>query len=86
MLPGLPLAAARAVPADFVRPSSVDLPSLAESVRSVEERIARQSAEYEALNRAYEHSREAELASVARANALQAKPIKQKGRLASNVC
>ena len=72
VLPGLPLAAARGVPADFVRPSSVDLPSLAESVRSVEERIARQSAEYEALNRAYDHSREAELASVARANALAA--------------
>jgi len=72
VLPGLPLAAARSVPPDFVRASAVDLPSLAESVRSVEERIARQNAEYEALTRAYERSRDAELASVARANALAA--------------
>jgi chromosome segregation ATPase len=72
VLPGLPLAAARSTPPDFVRSSGVDLPSLAESVRSVEERIARQSAEYEALTRAYERSRDAELASVARANALAA--------------
>ena len=57
---------------DFVRPSAVDLPSLAESVRSVEERIARQNAEYEALSRAYERAREAEAAAVARANALAA--------------
>jgi hypothetical protein len=71
-LPGLPLAAARSGAPDFVRPSGVDLPSLAESVRSVEERIARQSAEYEVLTRAYERSRDAELASVARANALAA--------------
>jgi|HubBroStandDraft_1064217.scaffolds.fasta_scaffold02645_3 chromosome segregation ATPase len=55
---------------DFVRPSTVDLPSLAESVRSVEERIARQNAEFEALTRAYERSRETEAAAVARANAL----------------
>jgi FHA domain len=71
-LPSLPLAAARGVAPDFVRPSGVDLPSLAESVRSVEERIARQNAEFEALTRAYERSRDAELASVARANALAA--------------
>src|SRR5882762_7785337 len=37
---------------DFVRPAGVDLPSLAESVRSVEERISRQHAEYESLTRA----------------------------------
>src|ERR1700733_1785086 len=55
---------------DFVRPSTVDLPSLAESVRSVEERIARQNAEFETLTRAYERSRETEVAAVARANAL----------------
>jgi len=55
---------------DFVRPAGVDLPSLAESVRSVEERISRQHAEYEALTRAYERARDAESASVARANAL----------------
>jgi chromosome segregation ATPase len=56
--------------ADFVRPSAIDLPSLAESVRSVEERIARQSAEYEALTRTYERTREAEAAATARANGL----------------
>jgi chromosome segregation ATPase len=55
---------------DFVRPSGVDLPSLAESVRSVEERISRQHMEYESLARAYERARDAESASVARANAL----------------
>ena len=47
-------------------------PSLAESVRSVEERIPRQQAEFEALTRAYERSRDAELASVERASALAA--------------
>jgi len=57
-------------PADFVRPSSVDLPSLAESVRSVEERIARQNTEFEALTRALERARETEAAAVARTNAL----------------
>ena len=56
---------------EFVRPSSIDLPSLAESVRSVEERIARQNAEFEALTRSYERAREAETAAVARAGALE---------------
>src|ERR1035441_4001127 len=55
---------------DFPRPSGVDLPSLAESVRSVEERIARQSADYEALSRAYEKSLEAESSQAKRADAL----------------
>ncbi len=55
---------------DFVRPSGVDLPSLAESVRSVEERIARQNADLEALTRAHERAREAETTAVARAHAL----------------
>ncbi|MGC1523800.1 MAG: FHA domain-containing protein [Steroidobacteraceae bacterium] len=68
VLPGVASLAAGA--SDFVRPSSVDLPSLAESVRSVEERITRQNAEFEALTRAYERSRETEAAAVARANAL----------------
>src|SRR5271163_4881823 len=49
-------------PPDY-RPSGLDLPSLAESVRSVEERIARQNADYEALNRLYEKARDAQLAS-----------------------
>jgi chromosome segregation ATPase len=65
-----PPAAPASVPTDFVRPSGVDLPSLAESVRSVEERIARQNAEYDALTRAYDRARDAESASVSRANAL----------------
>jgi chromosome segregation ATPase len=58
--------------ADFPRPSGVDLPSLAQSVRSVEERIARQSAEYEALRRAFERAHEAEAALGKRAHALSA--------------
>jgi chromosome segregation ATPase len=67
VLPTPPALAAGA--SDFVRPSGVDLPSLAESVRSVEERIARQNAEFESLTRAYERSRDTEAAAVARANA-----------------
>ena len=47
---------------EVLRPSSVDLPSLAESVRSVEKRIARQNAEFESLTRAYEIARDAEAA------------------------
>jgi len=54
---------------DF-RPSGLDLPSLAESVRSVEERIARQNADYEALNRLYERARDSQLAAGTRADAL----------------
>ena len=57
---------------EFPRPSSLDLPSLAETVRSVEERIARQNAEHEALERAYQKALEAESAAVVRANALAA--------------
>jgi chromosome segregation ATPase len=56
---------------DFVRPSSIDLPSLAESVRTVEERIARQNAEFEALTRSYERARDAETAALARAGTLE---------------
>jgi chromosome segregation ATPase len=59
------------VSVDFVRPSTIDLPSLAESVRSVEERIARQSAENEALNRSFQKSREAESAAAVRITALE---------------
>jgi chromosome segregation ATPase len=57
---------------DFARPMPVDLPSLAESVRSVEERIARQHAEYEALARSYAKVHEAEAAAVARADTASA--------------
>ena len=56
---------------EFIRPSSVDLPSLAESVRSIELRIERQNAEYEALSRSYERAREAEAAATTRASALE---------------
>jgi chromosome segregation ATPase len=56
---------------EFVRPSSIDLPSLAESVRSVEERIARQNAEFEALTRSYERARDAETAALARGSTLE---------------
>jgi chromosome segregation ATPase len=62
---------AGAAQTDFVRPSPIDLPSLAESVRSVEERIARQSAEYDALTRSYERTRDAEAAATARAGGLE---------------
>jgi chromosome segregation ATPase len=60
---------------DFPRPSSLDLPSLAQSVRSVEERIARQNTEYEALTRAFERAREAEAALGQRAHALTAELV-----------
>jgi chromosome segregation ATPase len=68
--PGASLAA-NSAPAEFVRPSPIDLPSLAESVRSVEERIARQTAEYDALTRSYERTRDAEAAAITRANAAE---------------
>ena len=56
---------------DFVRPSPIDLPSLAESLRTVEERIARQNAEYEALTRSYERARDGESAARAQASTLE---------------
>jgi hypothetical protein len=56
-------------PPDY-RPSGLDLPSLAETVRSVEDRIARQNADYEALNRLYEKARDAQLAAGTRADEL----------------
>jgi FHA domain len=68
-IPAVPLSASHPPAADFTRPG-VDLPSLAESVRSVEERIARQSADYEALNRLYEKACDAQLAAGTRADAL----------------
>lgn len=57
---------------DFTRSSAVDLPSLAESLRSVEDRIARQNTEYHVLHRTYEKAQEAEAAAFARASALAA--------------
>jgi chromosome segregation ATPase len=68
--PGASLVASSAQ-TDFIRPSPIDLPSLAESVRSVEERIARQTAENDALTRSYERTRDAEAAASARANAAE---------------
>jgi hypothetical protein len=69
---GSPVVANRTAPSDFARPARVDLPSLAENVRSIEDRISRQGAEYEALSRSYEKARDAEAAAVLRANALGA--------------
>jgi chromosome segregation ATPase len=64
--PGASLVA-NSVQADY----PIDLPSLAESMRSVEERIARQTAEYDALTRSYDRARDAEAAARARANAAE---------------
>lgn len=71
-MPGVPMATSPGAPSDFARPSSLDLPSLAETVRSVEERIARQTAEHDALQRSFEQACEAESAAVLRANTLAA--------------
>jgi chromosome segregation ATPase len=60
------------VKTDMPRAAGVDLPSLAESVRSVEERIARQNAEFEALSRSYEKALDAEAAALARSQTLTA--------------
>jgi chromosome segregation ATPase len=70
VMPGISLMSAPGTQTDFVRPQAVDLPSLAESVRSVEERITRQNAEFESLTRSFERARDAEAAAAARANAL----------------
>jgi chromosome segregation ATPase len=61
---------AKSVKSESRRPSSDALPSLAESVRSVEERIARRNAEYEALTRSQEKARAAEAQSASRAASL----------------
>ncbi len=55
---------------DYERPP-IDLPSLAESMRSVEERIERQHAEYETLSRIQELTQKAEAQASARATALE---------------
>ena len=59
-----------AVPFSLGRRAGVDLPKLDETVRSVEERIARQSAEYANLARTLERSRDTEAAAVVRANSI----------------
>src|ERR1700737_4597532 len=60
----------RGFPSGPFRAAGVDLPSLAESVRSVEARIARKDGEYAALTRTYERAREAESTLTQRAGAL----------------
>lgn len=57
---------------EFQRASGVDLPSLADSVRSAEERISRQKADFDALSRAHERIRAAEQAAIARVTTLTA--------------
>lgn len=54
----------------FQRSPSAVLPSLAESMRSVEQRIARRNAEYEALSRSQAKARAAEAEAAARAASL----------------
>jgi chromosome segregation ATPase len=56
---------------EFARRASVDLPSLADSVRSVEERISRLNAEHAEMTRAYENARTSETAATARTAALE---------------
>ena len=77
------VAANRIAPSDFARPPRVDLPMLAESVRSIEDRIARQGAEYELLSRMYEKARDAEAEAVSRANALGAELAAAQSALAT---
>lgn len=55
---------------NFAHRAGVDLPSLADNVRSVEERIARQTLEYDALSRLYNKMRAAESAAATRAQSL----------------
>jgi chromosome segregation ATPase len=66
-----PTLASSNMSADFIRPSAIDLPSLAESLRSVEERIAHQQAEYEALSRSFDQARASEETARARAGQLE---------------
>jgi hypothetical protein len=71
-LTNAPALATTSLTADFIRPSAIDLPSLAESLRSVEERIAHQQSEYEVLSRSFERARDAEEAAKVRAGQLEA--------------
>jgi chromosome segregation ATPase len=54
------------------RPQAMDLPTLAESIRSVEERIGRQQSEYDTLKHSFDLAREAAQASEARVAGLTA--------------
>ncbi|HWJ35347.1 MAG TPA: SUMF1/EgtB/PvdO family nonheme iron enzyme [Steroidobacteraceae bacterium] len=68
---GSQLGSTASVPSEFIRSSGADLPSSPARARS-EERSARQNADYEALTRSYERTKNAESAAVARAAALAA--------------
>jgi chromosome segregation ATPase len=72
LMTNAPALASSSLQADFIRPSAIDLPSLAESLRSVEERIAHQQSEYEVLSRSFERARDTEEAAKARASQLEA--------------
>ncbi len=72
VLPPDSFASAAGTPPGFARAANVDLPSLAESMRSVEERIDRQHVEYERLTRDYERARDAESTLGKRVNSLAA--------------
>jgi chromosome segregation ATPase len=67
-----PALASSNLSSDFIRPSPVDLPSLAETLRAVEERIAHQQAEYEVLSRSFARARDSEEAAKLRAGELDA--------------
>ena len=71
------------IKSEFERASGADSPSLANSVRSVEKRVARQKADYDALGRAHDEVRKAEVAAVARGNALGAELATLRGVLAT---
>ena len=71
------------VKTNFARPSHLDLPLLAESVRTIEERIARQDADYQELSQAHERALDTQAAAVSRANALAAEMLALRTQLAA---
>jgi hypothetical protein len=70
--PGSRLGSTTRVLAEFLRPAAVDVGSLAERVRSMEAKIARQDADYEDLSRSFQQSKNAESDAAARAATLAA--------------
>jgi chromosome segregation ATPase len=66
---------------EFQRAQGVDLLTLTESVRSLEERISRQKADFDALSQAHEKVRAAEQAAIARVNVLSAEQSTLRGLL-----
>src|ERR1700722_402543 len=65
-------ASTSSVLSEFVRPPTVEEPSVAGRVRTLEEQLARQNAAHEVLARSYERARDGESAAVARTTALTA--------------